>query len=328
MRNKAAVLTVLGIVAVSILLLAAGGGLKERWSRPAVREIIFIPKSTDFEIEFWAAMNQGVAAAAEEFGANVTVLGTREESDVDGQIRLLKEAAARRPDAIVLAATDYHRVVPAAKEAAEAGIRLVTVDSGLNERVGVSFVATDNVEAGRQAGSRLAAAMEGEGKAVILSVVQGSATAMEREQGIRESLAEHSKIRLERTYYSGASEEKAYDITKTLLSRQPGLKGIAALNEPTTIGAARAIRDLGSRAKLVGFDNSLREIAFLEEGVLEATITQKPFNMGYLGVRTAIAAIEDEKVPPEIDTGSVVITRDNMFDSKNLKLLFPFTEDY
>jgi ribose transport system substrate-binding protein len=83
---------------------------------------------------------------------------------------------------------------------------------------------------------------------------------------------------------------------------------------------------LAGRVKLLGFDSSLEEIKFIERGVLDATVIQKPFAMGYLAVRAALNAIN--KIPQArfIDTGSVLITADNLYLPENQKLLFPFAE--
>jgi ribose transport system substrate-binding protein len=71
----------------------------------------------------------------------------------------------------------------------------------------------------------------------------------------------------------------------------------------------------------------MKEIAFLEEGVLQAIVVQKPFNMGYLAIKTAWEASNGKSVPPRIDTGAEVITPGTMFTKENQKLLFPFVEE-
>lgn len=298
--------------------------------QPQKPHILFVPKTTNRQVEFWEAMRQGVNMAAEEFDVEVQVAGTLTESDTNGQIALLEQAIRDKPDVIILAATDYNRIVPVANRIVAAGIKLITVDSGLREGISSSFIATDNYAAGQKAGRLLIDSIDQSetGPVAIINFVQGSAPAMERERGVRESLAGYSDIQVLGTLYSDASEERAYEITIELLRNEPALRGIAALNEPSAVGAARAIKEMQavSRVKLIGFDNSMEEIAYLEEDVLQATIVQKPFNMGYLAVKAAMELSEGKKVEPMIDTGSEVITKQNMYDSDKQKLLFPFVE--
>jgi ribose transport system substrate-binding protein len=48
--------------------------------------------------------------------------------------------------------------------------------------------------------------------------------------------------------------------------------------------------------------------------------------MGYLAVRAALDAAQGRSLPPFIDTGSVLITAENLYQPENQKLLFPFVE--
>ncbi len=96
--------------------------------------------------------------------------------------------------------------------------------------------------------------------------------------------------------------------------------------DPSTVGAGHAIKELGLEGEitLVGFDSSISEVKLLQEGILQATIVQRPFNMGYLGITTALDKINGKKVQSYVDTGSVVITLENMNEDEHQKLLFPF----
>ncbi|WP_313637308.1 substrate-binding domain-containing protein [Paenibacillus sp.] len=293
-----------------------------------VRTIIYVPKTIDSSIEFWEVMKQGVATAAKEFGADVHTVGTDTELDVDKQIQLLEQAIQEKPDAIILAATDYYRLVPIAEQIKAAGIILITVDSGLNGGVSESFIATDNYEAGRKAGQELIKNIHSDDQVAIINFVQGSATAIEREKGVRDALSQNGVNHVHDTLYSNGSSRKAYQLTIDLLKNQPQLKGIIGLNEPSTLGAGLAIMDMGlkSKVKLVGFDNSSSEVQLLEKEIMLGTVIQKPFTMGYLSVKTALEVVSGNKVDPIMDTGSEFITKENMYTSENEKLMFPFIE--
>lgn len=293
-----------------------------------VRTIIYVPKTIDTSIEFWEVMKQGVATAAKEFGADVHTLGTDTELDVDKQIQLLEQAIEEKPDAIILAATDYYRLVPVAEQIKAAGITLITVDSGLNGGVSESFIATDNYEAGRKAAQKLIENIHSDDQVAIMNFVQGSATAIEREKGVRDALSQNGVNLVQDTLYSNGSSKKAYQLTVDLLKNQPQLKGIIGLNEPSTLGAGLAIMDMGlkSKVKLVGFDNSSSEVQLLENETMLGTVIQKPFTMGYLAVKTALEVVSGHKVAPVMDTGSEFITKENMYTSENEKLMFPFIE--
>ena len=111
-----------------------------------------------------------------------------------------------------------------------------------------------------------------------------------------------------------------------VLDKHPDVDVVVGLNEYSAVGAARAIVDKGLAGEIsfVGFDSSLEEIKMLEAGIFQGMVIQNPFKMGYLGVETAVKVLNGEKVPREIDSGSVLITRDNMYLDENQEMLFPF----
>lgn len=287
--------------------------------------VIVVVKSLEESIEFWRVLSDGVDAAAKELGVDAEITGPASESDIDGQIAVLEQAIRKRPDAIVMAATDYNRLVPVADDIIKAGIRLISIDSAVNSGAAQSFIATDNIEAGKKAGEEMVRFAKS-GKIAIMSYVQGTGTQIDRERGVRMRLEKEPGMTVVGTYYSDGVEQKAYDNTKRLLRDVPDLAGIVGLNETSTVGTGKAIKELGLAGKvsLVGFDSSINEVKLLEAGVIQATVVQKPFNMGYIGVKTAVDAVRGRKVPERMDTGSVVIDKTNMYTSENQKLLFPF----
>ncbi|TYP79261.1 substrate-binding domain-containing protein [Paenibacillus methanolicus] len=298
----------------------AGGG------REAQPRMIFVIKSVDPTIEFWQVLQDGIREAATEFGVRVEIVGPDNETDVEGQIRILEQAASARPDAIVLAATELNRLVPAARQAVEAGVELLTVDSGIEPDLASTMIATDNVAAGKAAGSELLSMLDRPSQVAIISFVRNSASQLDREEGVKSVLAAHPDIELLGTYYSEGYEQRAYETTLALLRAHPNLRGIVGLNEPSSVGAGRAIEEAGlvNQVKLIGFDSSDAEVRQLERGVMHATVIQKPFQMGYLSVKTALETLRGKRVPQRIDTGSVVVTKRNMYEEENQKLLFPF----
>lgn len=320
---------------VSLLLAAlamAGSSSYKAMSRtlhPKKPFIVYIPKSVDPTIEFWVVMQQGVMMAAKEFGADVKIMGTRTERDVEGQIQIVEEAIASKPDAILLAASDYIKLVPAAQKVEDAGIPLIMVDSNVQGDIPRSFIATDNYEAGRKSAQLLKEHVKPHEKIAIVSYIQGTGTSLDREKGVRDELKKGGYDNIFATIFSDGEVQKSYELTRDLLMIQPDIRGIVALNEPSTVGAGKAIYNLGlqSKVSLIGFDNSNSEIRLIDRDVIQATIIQRPFNMGYLSVKTAINIIKGQNVPKMLDTGSKVITKYNMYTNENQKLLFPFEDE-
>lgn len=317
------------VVAVLILLLVVVLPRLDQLIDPPGEEIVYVVfKTTGPQMEFWQIVRAGIQAAATEYGLQPIIVGPRWETDVDGQMKILEEVIDVEPDAILLVASDFTRLVPLAERAVERGITIVTLDSALDSDVPVSFVATDNVSAGIAAGEEIDRLVPPERPIAVISHVPGVATAIDREVGVLRALSDRNPALITETQYSRNDPDLAVRIVRELLAEYPDLGGIVALNESSTVGAGRAIRDMGfaEQVHIVGFDNSQEEIEFLETGVVEALLVQRPFNMGYLGIRTIAQALRGESIEPVIHTGSVLVRKEDMYSEENQKLLFPIVQ--
>lgn len=306
-----------------IILFFAGAPTRKQPPRLAA-----VLKTIDSNMEFWEVVKSGMRVAATEFGMRMEISGPWVESDVEGQIAILDKVVEERPTVIILSATDYTALIPSVQRAAAAGIPVVTLDSGIDSDIPVTFVATNNLEAAGKLARHLPTLLEPGRSVAIVNHVPGATTAIEREEGVRRALEDDGRYPILGTWFTNNFYEKAYAITAELLVEYPDLGAVLAMNEVSTVGAARAIKDAGVAGvvRLLGFDSSLAEIRFIEEGVIDATVIQKPFNMGYLAVkaaRDAVAGLRQEKF---IDTESVLITAETLYLPENQKLLFPFIE--
>ena len=319
-RLLAAGLLALGVLAVCLLLWQRRAAFAER------PEIILIQKALD-DTDFWTSVAQGGEMAAEEHDADLTVMGPAEEQEIGLQNEMILEAIADKPDAIVLAPGSSEATLPYARQIEEAGITLVLLDSTMEEEAGISAVATDNFELGYKMGSYMTQCVAPDTVIGIVGHVEGSSTALGREAGFRAGLGE-AQDQVAEIVFCDSITEKASELTRGLLETYPEMDMIVGLNEYSAVGAARAVLELGlsDQIYMAGIDSSLEQIQLLEAGVYEALAIQKPFNMGYLGVETAVRASRGERVEENIDSGSELITKENMYTEENQKLLFPVAE--
>ncbi|MEA4890077.1 MAG: substrate-binding domain-containing protein [Clostridiaceae bacterium] len=290
------------------------------------KKIIVISKSSDMQVAFWWSLNNGIEAAAKETGALCEYRAPAIEAEIDLQIDMVYQAIAEKPDAIILAATDYERLTDAAQAVKDAGILLVTLDSNLSDskgRLETFFVATDNYEAGLKAGRAMRDLIPKDKKVAVISPLILTNSSQNRDRGVRDGM--NPETRILPTYDAGGSYDAAFAYVTELLA-DPDIGGIIGLNENTTVGAARAIEAAGAqkRIKLVGFDSSYEQISYLERGILSATVIQRPFNMGYLSIVKTLDALRGRSIESFVDTGSILITKDTIYLEENEKLLFPF----
>lgn len=330
MKNKSIVMTLIILLILSIILMITTEYFfKKNKLVNKDTTIEMVIKSMDPSFNFWQIVKAGAITAKEEYGINLNISGPWLESDLNGQKKILEKLIIKKPSAIILAALDYNALIPVIEKINSENIPIITIDSGINSNIPKSFIATDNIAAGETLGKFMNnLLLEGDSIAII-SFVKGAASAIDREKGVRKVINEEGKLIIEGSYYCDNFRDKASEITVNILRNKPNVKGIIALNDPSTTGTARVIKETGLKDSifLIGFDNGIEEIEFLEEGIIKALVVQKPFNMGYLSVKTAIEVLRKNNVIVRIDTGSELITLENMYTQENQKLLFPLTKE-
>lgn len=289
-------------------------------------KLIFIPKTIDPANGFWTSLIEGAKLGAAEMGAEIEVYGADAEEDVDEQIRLIENCIEKKPDALLVAPADYSRTTEALCQVKESGIKLILLDSTIDQNIADAVVCTDNYVAGSELGKYAKTLLDEDSVIGIVAHVQGTSTAAEREAGIRDGLGEYED-QIAEVVFCNSSYTKAYELTSEMLTKHPDMDMLIGTNEYSAVGAARAVRDMGltDQIRMVGFDNSIEEIQYLEAGIFQAIVIQKPFNMGYLGVEQAMNVITNREVEHDVDSGSKLITKENMYEEENQRLLYPFS---
>ena len=290
--------------------------------------VAVIPKGTTHI--YWKSVEAGAKKAAAELGVKLTFIGPQREDDRSQQIDLVTNQALQN-DAIVLAPLDAVALRDAAKSVADKGKPLVIIDSSLADSQSfiTSYVATDNREGGRIGARRLAELLSGKGKVAVLRYMQGSASTEQREEGFLEEIKKSPGIEVVSSeQFAGATASQAQDVAANLLTRlaagdELSVQGIFCSNQTSSYGMLQALRGkiLGGKVKFVGFDCDATFIDALKKGEMHGSVLQDPVNMGYLGVKTAVAKLRGGKVETVIDTGATLITAENLGEAKIAELI-------
>jgi len=280
--------------------------------------IAVIPKGTTHV--FWKSVEAGAKKAGTELDVEIIWKGPLEENDRAQQIQVMEQFISQGVDAIALAPLDLKALVKPVKAAADKNIPVVIYDSALEGQPGtdfVSFVATNNETGGRLGGEKLAELLGGKGKVVLLRYMVGSASTVNREKGFLGALAKHPDINvIVDNRYAGPTAGEAKANALNLLDQIRQADGIFCPNESSTMGMLLALQQegLAGKVRFVGFDASPPLVKALTAGEIDALVVQNPRKMGYTAVKTLVQHLDGEAVETVIDTGVVVVTRDNMND--------------
>ncbi|MEM5501666.1 ABC transporter substrate-binding protein [Ahrensia kielensis] len=306
------------MLATSVLALAT--------STVSAGEIAVIVKTTSSN--FWQNVNKGATAAiGEQSEHTMSFNGPATESAVADQVSLVENAINRGVSAIVLAPSDPEALAPAVKRAFEAGIPVAIIDSGLaegNEKYYQTFLSTDNCAAGEQAAKLMIDTAGSSGKVAVMSYVAGVGSEIGRVGCFTKYIEDNSDIEIVGPLYSQSQMATALNQTTDTLAANGDLIGIFGANEPTAIGMGRAIEQAGKAGQLtaIGFDGNADLQDMVKSGTLLATAVQGSFQMGELGVNAVIDLLAGEKVTDFIDTGVVMVTKENIDSPEAQNVLY------
>jgi ribose transport system substrate-binding protein len=309
-------------VGVSLLLLMS-------CNRGGVKRIAVVPKANSHV--FWVSVHAGAAAAGQKFGVEVLWNGPAQETEYDRQIQIVDSMIAQRVDGLAVAAADRKALNRSLARAAELGIPVTVFDSGVDSSNYMTFVATNNYEAGQMGARELARLLGGKGTVAMVMNAPGSASTMDRERAFEDVIrAEFPKIQIVARQFSMSDRSKGRAAAENILTAHTGLDGIFASSEPSSAGVALALksRGLSGKVKFVAFDASDDLIEALKGATIDAIVVQDPFKMGFEAVKTLVDKLHGVTPPKQMDLPARVIHKSNLDQPDVHELLYPDVKKY
>ncbi|MCC6589592.1 MAG: substrate-binding domain-containing protein [Bryobacterales bacterium] len=282
--------------------------------RSRARKLIgVVPKATSHL--FFVAVHAGVNQAAAETGVETLWNGPNEETDHGRQIQIVDAMVARHVDALAISATDERALAQPVDRALRTGIPVSIFDSGVNVEGYVTFVATDNLQAGCTAARRLATLIGNHGKIGMVMHKPGGLSTVLREQGFEQTITrEFPGVTIAARQFGMSDRAKARAAAENMLTAQPDLAGLFASSEASSFGAIQALtaRGLNGKVKLVTFDTSDLHVTSLKNGTVDVMLVQDSFRIGYEAVRSLADRLHGRTPPHRIDLPVRIITRGDL----------------
>ena len=269
--------------------------------------------------EFYETMDCGAQAEAKANNVKLDFQGP-DQFDPSLQTPIVNAVAAKKPDAVLIAPTDSKAMYAPIKQLADAGPKVVLVDTTLdNPSVAVSQIASNNLEGGKVAAETLGKLIGGEGKVMVVNVKPGISTTDARAEGFEQGVEAQPGLQYLGQQYDNDDPAEAASIVSATLAKNPDLKGIFAANVFSAEGAATALTQAGKlgKVKIVGFDASPKQVQDLKQGLVQALVAQEPATIGKDGVDQALDALNGKPTTKKIGTDFKVITQDNLAQSQS-----------
>jgi ribose transport system substrate-binding protein len=307
--------------------------------------IVVIPKGLTHE--HWQSVRRGAercaADLAAEEGISVRIIfdGPLRERDAVEQIRIVDRRVATGANGVVLAPQHSHTMTACVKRAADAGVPVVVIDSGLADMSHtVKYVATDNYNGGCLAAEHLISELKKQGKTkpklILFRYAVGSQATEDREQGFEDTVKRicPDAVWLSTDQYAGATRDSAMRAAGPLVLRfKDQADGIFAPNESSATGMSEVLKSQGYNKKVLvmGFDASKPLLDAIHEGDIVGSILQDPYRMGYTSTWYCVQHLRGRDVnngrrDMSESTKEYLITKENLNAEFTLGLYDPATQ--
>jgi ABC-type sugar transport system substrate-binding protein len=310
MRGKSIVV----ITLAGLLLASCSSGPDTGNAGTGGGETLKVGFITKFPVDFYDIMVDAVKKYDTEHADVEVIFGQgKSGTDDEGQINHIENMIAKGVKAIAITPTSP-AVQTALDKAVKAGIKVVLVDNDIPGWTGKSsVVATDNLAGGKLAGTWLAENLPAGAKIGVLQGRVGNPSLDDRVKGFKETLGGKATVVGEPA--TDCDQTKGLNAAQDMLTAHPDLTAIYGACGPPIIGALQAIKGAGKKPgdiTVIGFDASPDELTAIKAGDQTGSVAQFPAKMGTLGIETAVAAARGETVQPSVDTGTEMVTKENV----------------
>jgi simple sugar transport system substrate-binding protein len=229
---------------------------------------------------FWAVAKKGAEQGGKDMGVEVKY--SESANDPQKHAQLIDSAVTEKVDGIATSVPNADALADPLKKAADAGIPIVTLNSGQNDSAAlgaITHVGQDESVAGEAAGKRLAESASGK----LLCVVheQGNTGLEERCAGAKKGFGGE----VENVQVKGVADI-ATSVTElqSKLESDDAVTAILTLNPDIAVAGRDAVQGASSDAKLATFDLSGDVVKAVKAGEIEFAVDQQQYLQGYLPV--------------------------------------------
>lgn len=316
---KPSAVAFLSAPAIAVLLVSCGGS-----QHAADEKYYFV--SSNIKIPYWDTAKNGFMRGINAMKVKGEMVGP-DSYDQQEELKEFRRVAAGKPSGILISAADANLFKADIDSATAAGIPVVTVDSDSPGSQRLFFVGTNNYEAGRMGGRRLVDILKNKGNVIVFTIA-GQANVDERLKGYRDVLADHPGIKIVDVVDTKGDSRVAFDGAEEILAkRKTGVDAFVCLEANSGQEVAEVLhRGNAADKTVIAFDTNDETLKWIKQGVIAATIAQKPWSMSFVGLQMLdmihhnpppllshnFAQDSFSVVPSFVDTGATLIDKDNV----------------
>ncbi|WP_245680580.1 sugar-binding protein [Bacillus marinisedimentorum] len=275
---------------------------------------VLIPE--EMNNDYWRLVEQGARDAAEKYGVSVEYTGPQ-QADLEEHIESLEMAAAAKVDGILTQGLKKEEFTPLINKITAKGIPVVTVDTDAPGSNRAAYVGTDNYYSGYLAGQELIEDTGGHAKVAIITGRLDASHQKLRVQGFKDAVAKAPGIEVVAVEESNITRIQAAEKTYKILKEHPEVTAFFGTSALDGIGIASVVKSMDRKGDLyiLAFDTLPETLQLIREGIINGTVVQRPYEMGYMSVKIMLDLLEGKTVEEQNFTETKVLNKENLSEN-------------
>jgi ribose transport system substrate-binding protein len=279
----------------------------EQKNHPNRTFAIIYPMSHPF---FETITKQAEEAAAKQQVS--MIIKSPDEANLEQQIRMMETLIKQKVDGIAIDPIDPNALTPYINKAMEAGIKVICFDSDAPASKRLSYIGTNNREAGKHLAETVAGLMKGRGMILGSTGASTMLNMKERIQGFQETLNNYPDIQLLELRSNQGDPAIALKNLEEMIGAHPHFDAFVGMDSLSGPAAILVWKAKGLHQTAVSFDDMPDILSGITNGQLTATISQRANKWGELLVTRLNQACDGPSIPLLDDTGIATITKENV----------------
>ena len=255
---------------------------------------------------FFISVRNGINGVAKQNGTKTEVFDA--QNDSSKQSSDIEDLIQKKVDVIIINPVDSDAIVPAVKDANNAGIPVIACDRGSNGGKLLTTVASDNVKAGKMAAQYMMSKMPKGGQVAELEGTPGADAAIQRGTGFNTAAKNNLKIVTKQS--ADFDRAKGLSVMENILQAHSSIQGVFAQNDEMALGAVKAINN--PDLVVVSIDGEPQGLTAVKQGKISGIIAQSPEVEGQLAIKAAYAHYQGKSVPKHTTSPIHLVTKENV----------------
>jgi ABC-type sugar transport system substrate-binding protein len=309
-----------GMVVFFLLVLMALGSCtkKESAGEAGPKKYVVGILLKDLSNTFVKLIGDAINVRAAELSGELTIIVQDAGGDISKAIQQAEDMITQQVDALILNPQDYEGCAPIVDMALEAGIPIVECNATTNNVSKISYVGSDDVDAGRIQAEFLKTKLKPGARVTYLMGPIGISAQMERKEGIYKYLFDDLEWKIELLAEQTANwrSDEAMTLSENWLTAyNNNIDAIICQNDEMAIGALEAAEAKGVKDKIViiGIDAIASALKAVKEGRLDATVFQDGVGQGRAALDMALELLKTgQKKIPDRWIPFVLVTQENV----------------